>query len=65
MKPAMVFEGKEKSFLCVSQSENGGLEFFAQNEIDGVLISLPLKEVRELAAHLEAYLRALPSLKGP
>jgi len=62
MKPAIVFEGKGKSFLCVSASEDGGVEFFAQEvenstSINGALVHLPLKEVRELAAYLKDYIR--------
>jgi hypothetical protein len=62
MKPAIIFEGK--GFLCVSKSEDGGLEFFAQDDangdlLNGALVKLPLKEVRELATYLEEHFQGI------
>ena len=66
MKPAIVFEGKEKSFLCVTTLQDGGLEFYAQEcenttLINAALIKLPLKEVEELARYLQDYLGEISS----
>jgi hypothetical protein len=65
-KPAMVFEGKARGiFLCVSKAENGGLDLFAQEEFGGALVSLSLKEVRELAAYLVEHLQAVDQKISP
>ena len=61
----MVFEVKGKGLVCVSKSDDGGLEFFTQDASNtATLVSLPQKEVKELSAYLEKHLREIAPSKN-